>query len=240
MALTFLDLTNSVLLKLNEVQVTSSDWPSLRGVHAEAKAAVLQSIRDIQSFVKEWPFNFQTGSQVLTVGQELYDLPEAYSTVDWESFYIEKDDDLSVNSKRLVPKDETYWSRYDRQLDFDSGSDGRNVPDYVFKGSGLKFGVSPSPDKAYTVKFQYHKDPVEMSAYDDTTTIPDRYKNVIIQGALQYFYMIYDNTTQGKVTEDRFKKQLAKMKSDLIEDEIVEVKDSRIIRNQSGVNYGRG
>ena len=57
MATTFIDLTNKVLRRLNEVEMTSSDFASATGVQALAKDAVRDSIAKINQAEFEWPFN---------------------------------------------------------------------------------------------------------------------------------------------------------------------------------------
>ncbi len=47
MALTFLTLTNSVITRMNEVELTSSNFTSARGVQIQCKNAVNESIRFI-------------------------------------------------------------------------------------------------------------------------------------------------------------------------------------------------
>ena len=57
MGTTYLDLTNKVLRKLNQVELTSTNFASARGLHAEAKDAVLESVQRINFQKFEWPFN---------------------------------------------------------------------------------------------------------------------------------------------------------------------------------------
>jgi hypothetical protein len=46
----------------------------------------------------------------------------------------------------------------------------------------------PFPNKAYTIKFDYYTYPTDLSAYGDTTSIPDRFAPVIIDGATAFVY----------------------------------------------------
>ena len=64
MGSTYLDLTNRVLRRLNEVEIESSDFSSVRGIQAAAKDAVLDTVRNINSQKFEWPFNAASGTQV--------------------------------------------------------------------------------------------------------------------------------------------------------------------------------
>ena len=68
---------------------------------------------------------------------------------------------------------------------FSSGS----VPSFVFRGPNDSYGLSPYPNKAYTLTFDYYTFPsTDLSAHGDTTTIPDRFKHIIIDGAISYMY----------------------------------------------------
>ena len=57
MANSFLTYTNDVLAKLNEVQLTSTDFGDARGIQIQAKNAVNQAIRYINQREFNWPFN---------------------------------------------------------------------------------------------------------------------------------------------------------------------------------------
>ena len=57
MANSFLTYTNDVLAKLNEVQLTSTDFSDARGIQIQAKNAVNQAIRYINQREFNYPFN---------------------------------------------------------------------------------------------------------------------------------------------------------------------------------------
>ena len=52
---TYLDLTNELLRRLNEVQMDSTDFATARNVQALAKDAINASIREILHSAQEWP-----------------------------------------------------------------------------------------------------------------------------------------------------------------------------------------
>ena len=56
MALTFLTLTNSVITRMNEVELTSSNFTGARGVQIQCKNAVNESIRYINQ--REFGYSF--------------------------------------------------------------------------------------------------------------------------------------------------------------------------------------
>ena len=72
MANTFLTYTNETLAKLNEVQLTSTDFGDARGIQIQVKEAVNQAIRYINQREFGWPFNAAEASQTLTAGVVKY------------------------------------------------------------------------------------------------------------------------------------------------------------------------
>lgn len=208
MGSTYLDLTNRVLRRLNEVEIGSSDFSGVRGIQAAAKDAVLDTVRNINSQKFEWPFNAAAGTQVLTVGQEEYSWPTDLRRADWNSFYIQADDTLSIKTTRLQFVNRDEWYRYGRPADLDSTTDGLRAPRYVFESANGGFGVTPSPDEAYTVKFSYWIKTITLSAYSDTCTIPTEYDNVITDGAMNLIYLFLDNDERAAAAMSAFNKGL--------------------------------
>ncbi len=229
---TYLTLVNKVLRRVNEVELTASNFADARGIHASAKEGVLRTVRRINTKKIQWPFNQVTGSQLLVVGQELYTWPALWKDVDWGSFYIEKDDTLGTNTHELKKADQDVYYKTLKPRDLDSDTDGRGKPDYVFESNAGGFGVTPSPDQAYTVKFFYSTNDIVLDAYTDSVTMPDLYDELIIDGAMYTIYMHYDNVDRANEAENAFKDQLNEMAINLIPKS-----DSVIVRQ---VNTGGG
>lgn len=225
---TFLEYANDLLVPFGETQILSSDWATLTGPQLAAKKAIIWAVDEIMSRERKWPFNRQAGEQLLTVGTVEYSWPSGYREVDMNSFYLEKDDSLSINTTRLKPIDQEEWYRLYREMDLDNTTAGRNVPAYVFRTSG-KFGVTPSPDAAYTVHFVYFDIPTRMSAYTDTTTIPDEYEHVVLAHAQVWLNFFYENDEQMALARERAKEYLKDMRSILINnDDDYRMKDTRV------------
>lgn len=222
---TFLSYANDLLLPFGETQISSSDWFSVKGPQAVAKSAILRSIDFIMSKERQWPFNRQSGSQTLVVGQSEYDWPSAFREVDMNSFYLEKSDSLNINTTKLDEITKERWYDLHREYDLDNTTDGLQPPLYVFRTSG-KYGVTPVPDKAYTLKFTYFSIPTRMSAYDDTTSIPDEFQHVVIDNAIPYTNFFYENDEQIAEAKVQAKDSLASMRSTLINDDFL-MRDTR-------------
>lgn len=213
MGSTYLDLTNRVLRRLNEVEIVSSDFSTVRGIHAAAKDAVLDIVRELNTQKFEWPFNAAQGTQILTVGQaQPYTWPTDLRIPDWDSFYILKDAVIGNTTKELKPISKENWYHNYRQDDLDGSLTlGRNIPDYVFETDAGGFGVTPSPNQLYTVKFRYFIKTITLSAPTDVCTIPSEYDHVIMYGALTHLYMFLDNDERTKKIEKNYEDALAAM-----------------------------
>src|SRR5882672_2580991 len=86
MATTFLQLTNRVLTRMNEVNLTSSNFATATGASSLAQQTVNDAIRMILTEEQEWPFTISNISQTLTSGTNEY--AHSKDLVDWESFAI--------------------------------------------------------------------------------------------------------------------------------------------------------
>lgn len=216
MTTNYLTLTNNLLRRLNEVIIEQADFPSARGVQAMAKDVINVAIEQINVQEFEWPFNATMGSQTLTAGTEEYNFPADLKTVKWDSFHLVKDDALGTSGGPLKYIARDIRNRYLKNDDDNAGADGLNAPVYVFEKQGFGFGVSPSPDEAYEVTFEYFLIPTRLVDYDDTSTIPPMYDEAIIQGALYHFYMFRDNTEQALAAKKEFDKWVSRMRSTLM------------------------
>lgn len=212
----FITLTNKLLRRLNEVNVPEAEFLSVRGVQALAKDAIRDAINKINQAEFTWPFNAAENQQVLVKGVEEYSWPENLKIADWESFQIQKDSGLGVDFQTLhfISRDQ-YYKQY-RDQDQNSGSDGRNVPYFVFPSHGTGFGVSPSPDAAYTVRFRYYLSTIPLINSGDTTRVPSIFDHVIVEGALYYMYMFRDNPEQANVAATVFQQGLKEMRTVLV------------------------
>ena len=98
---TYLNLTNLVLARINEVELTSANFTSARGIQTQAQNAVNESIRYINQREFNYPFNHATATQTLTAGVVRYSLPSSTKNIDYNTFRIVKDSDLGASGGRL-------------------------------------------------------------------------------------------------------------------------------------------
>ena len=213
MPTSFLDLTNALLRRLNEVEISQADFLNTRGVQSLAKDAVKSSISKINQMEFEWPFNASLHTQVLVAGQSEYGLPDDHKISDWDSFQIIQDNEVGSEYGDLEYISRNDWYVNSRDSDFSSGSKGRGVPHKVFPSHGLGYGVTPAPDKAYTLRFRYFLNYTSLVASTDTPRVPSAFDTTIVDGALYYMYMFKDNAESASATLQVFSEGVKALQS---------------------------
>ena len=292
MALTFLSLTNSVITRMNEVELTSGNFTGSRGVQTQCKSAVNESIRYINQREFGYPFNHVTNTSTLVPGQTRYTAPDSTKSIDYNTARIKKDVDLNVagNSLTTLNYNEYIEKEYAKQEDivtattlngthsssvttltlvstvgldatgtvhigseeitytgisgntvtgctrgansttaaaypFDSGDpiyypvtqfeDG-GVPKSIVRTPDNNYLLYPYPDKTYTLLFDYYTFPSDLAAHGDTTTIPERFAPVVIDGATAFVYQYRGELQQYQLNFERFEQGIKNMQSLLI------------------------
>lgn len=216
MAYNYLGLTNEVNRRLNEVELTSSNFATATGFYAHIKDAVNASIRDINHTHYEWPFNHILAQETLTVGTTRYAFPTDASTVDFDSFRIRENATLSNATVRLtVITYDDYLQRFVNQ-EYSADSSKRNVPSYIFQAPSLEWGVVPAPNQAYEIDYEYYRIPVDLVSSTDVPSIPERFKQVILDGAMYHAYMFRSNEQAASLAKSKFDEGIKKMRILLI------------------------
>tara|TARA_B100000242_G_scaffold290277_1_gene261456 strand:- start:2829 stop:3767 length:939 start_codon:yes stop_codon:yes gene_type:complete len=285
MAETFLTLTNSVLARLNEVELTSSNFSNARGIQVQAKNAVNEAVRYINQKEFSYPFNHATNTSTLVPGTFKYSVPTSTKHIDYNTARIVKNTDLGVGGNSLTPltynqyiadnveqEDEIDTTTLDGTLTdsattvtvastsgFDSSGtlfieneqitytgttsttftgatrgansttaaahssgtqvaqfSGGGIPTHIIRTLDNNYILYPFPDKAYTLKFDYFTFPTTMSAHGDTTTIPDRFAPVIVDGATSYVYQYRGEIEQYQLNFARFEQGIKNMQTLLV------------------------
>jgi|TARA_R110000796_G_scaffold82773_2_gene181679 hypothetical protein len=285
MAETYLSLTNKVLVKLNEVELTSTTFTTARGVQIQAKNAVNEAIRYINQREFNYPFNHATNTETLVPGSVRYSIPTTAKTVDYNTFRIVKDGDAGISGGKLSKLDyNEYINSYITQEDeivtttlngshsnsvatltltsttglsatgkvyigneivtytgilgnditgCTRGAEGTTAsahatgvqvaqfqdgatPMYVVRTLDNNYLLYPFPEKEYSIKYDYFTFPSDMSAHGDTTTIPDRFSPIIVDGAVSYVYQYRGETQQYGINFSRFEQGIKNMQTLLI------------------------
>ena len=98
----FLSLTNSVLARLNEVQLTSTNFSNARGIQIQAQNAVNEAIRYINQREFQYPFNHTTKTQTLSPGIVRYSIPDDAKHVDYNTARIVKNSTIGASGANLT------------------------------------------------------------------------------------------------------------------------------------------
>ena len=220
---TYISLVNELLRRLNEVTLdTAGDgFDTVRNVQALAKDAINSSVRLILQDGQEWPFLKTTYTQTLTIGTRQYSFPSDYSSVDWDTFYLKKLSSQGNSPMNLKPMSFEEYTQNVRASD-DGGDqvNGDGPPIRVYQTLGESFGVTPIPDAAYEVEYVYWSYPSDMTVYDDVAVIPDRFKHVVIDGAMMFMMRFRSNEQSAAMHQNNFEDGIKSMRRVLMDDAI--------------------
>lgn len=200
---TYLDIVNKLIRRMNEVELDSSNFATVGGVQAMLKDGVIDTLDQIFQHKYKWPFLAVDETQVLTIGDQEYPWPDDFLSVDWKSFRMVKDDTLGVRNRRLKFINREEWYESYRDDDYDSNPSGRNLPEFVFNNHGLGWGLSPNPERAYTINYKYFRQGIRPELYSDVIDLPQEYEYLLIQGGLMHGYLFMDNNERSQIAEKR-------------------------------------
>jgi hypothetical protein len=222
MATTYITLCNDLLRRLNEVTFdTSGDgFSGAKNIQAIAKDAINNSIREILQDGHQFPFLKTTTTQTMTAGTGTYDFPSDLASVDWDTFYI-KELSSASNTPMALPtiSFDVYTQKY-RAVEDAAGTSGRAAPTLIYQTAEEKFGVYPLPDAAYVIEYVYYKFPDDLSAFGDNMIIPDRFKYIIIDGAMVYMMRFRSNEQSAQIHQQKFTQGIKSMRRLLLDDPI--------------------
>lgn len=216
---TYVTLVNELLRRLNEVTLdTAGDgFGSARNVQALAKDSVNNSIREILQYNQEWPFTLTTQTETMVAGTGTYSFPSDLNKPDWDSFYLKRLSSVENQPKKLRIVSYTDYLRNYRPSEDIGGEDARTVPAVVYQTQERKFGVSPIPDNTYEIEYKYWSYPSELTLFDDVAIIPERFKHVVIDGAMMYMMRFRSNEQQGEIHRQKFIKGIEDMRGLLLD-----------------------
>lgn len=212
MAYNFLGLVNDVNRRLNEVELTSSNFGSAIGFYAHAKDAVNWAILNINQTEFEWPFNHQTETVTLVPGTNRYSFPSDMKSVAFDSFRIRRDDTLGNRTVALEKLDyEEYIEKY-VDAEYNTATSIRTIPTRIFRTPDFQFGVYPIPDKAYELTYEYFTLPTSLSAATDVPTVPEQFRNIINEGSMAQAYLFRGNAQAAEIAQRNFLQGIKNMR----------------------------
>ena len=118
---------------------------------------------------------------------------------------------------------------------FDSGG----MPQYIVRTLDNNYLLYPYPDKEYTLLFDYFTFPSDLVAQGDVTSIPERFKPVITDGATAFLYQYRGEMQQYQLNLQRFEDGIKNIQSLLINkfDYIRSTVIHRPTSSNSGVSF---
>jgi len=301
---TFLELTNTLRDRFNEVHLTNSNWNTVVGFDQFTKDAINYAYSDILNAEMEWPFLHIKGSLQTTPGVQFYNVASGNADVikqlDWDSFFIAPNDvvDAILNEATTIPataivaptqlakwnsdfgvvytpasiafipvdrdpqqgqytiRDGNYYFHtadigqnilinyriaassiinvntacHLEYMDYDTWRQNRlamdlnsfakssfDKPYAVFKTQTMgEIGLTPIPNKIYIVDFEYWVDSADLDATTDVPIIPERFFQVILDGAQKYCYEFREDAPMAASADKRFVAGIARMRIELI------------------------
>lgn len=215
MAYDFLGLVNAINRRLNEVELSSSNFAAATGFYSQAKDSVNASIRYLNQSEYFWPFNHNTEELSLSANTTRYAFPVDAKVINFQSFRIKEN--VSLNNSTTRIKEISYEDYLDRYIEQEyNATANQGVPTLVAQAPDLKFIMTPEPDKAYELVYEYYSFPSDLAVATDVPTIPERFQHIIIDGAMHYGYLFRGNTQDALVMKEKFDEGIKHMRSQLI------------------------
>lgn len=217
MAYTYLTLTNDVARRLNETELTSSNFDTATGVYNSIKESINSSIHHMNQAHFFWPFNHNQKKETLTAGLSRYSIPDNAKYIDFNSFRLRRNTSLNVGQgiKLTQITYEEYLNTYIDQ-EYETDTTKGQAPRLVCRTPDREYIVVPMPDKAYEVDYEYYMAPTDLEYWDDIPTIPENYRHVIVDGAMYYGYLFRDNIEQASMMLRKFEAGIQQMRSILV------------------------
>jgi len=101
MAYDYLGLVNDVNRRLNEVELTATNFTSAVGEYAMVRDSINVAIRYINQHEFAYPFNHSTSTTTLVPGVTRYSIPTDAKYVDYNTARLKKDSTINFNGFSL-------------------------------------------------------------------------------------------------------------------------------------------
>jgi hypothetical protein len=213
MAYDYLGLVNDINRRLNEVELTSTNFAAAVGEYSMVKDAVNASIRFINQHEFEWPYNHVTEEETLTPGIVRYAFPADTKVLNMNSFRIKRNDTLGNETKKLnILTYEEYLDSY-ADVEYNTSTSLRSCPTLVFKAPSSEFGLVNAPDKAYELVYEYYRLPVDLINATDVPSVPEQFRYVIVNGAMHFTYLFRGESQEAAMMQGRFEQEIKQMRS---------------------------
>jgi len=213
MSYDYISLVNDVNRRLNEVELTESNFATTTGFYSFAKDSVNSSIRHINQEEFEWPWNHVEETEVLVSGTARYSYPYDAKTVNMNTFRIKRNDSLNIATSKLkVISYEEYLDKY-ADSEYNSSSDNLSVPTHVARTPSRELIFYPTPNEAYEVVYEYFRTGYDLESALDVPTLPEQYRYVITDGAMYYVYQFRGDNQAAQLSLQKFTQGIKQLRS---------------------------
>lgn len=221
MSYNFLSLTNDVALRLNETQLTSSNFATASGFYPAIKEAINSSIRHINQAHFFWPYNHNLEEVFLEPGVSRYASPYNAKYVDFSSFRVKRNTSLNLGSGKVLRQltYEEYLRTYVDQ-EYESDVTLGSSPRFVVRAPDEGYIIVPMPDLSYEIEYDYYMEPVDLENETDVPTVPEKFRHVIVDGAMYYAYMFRDNIEMANLSQSKFENGIKNMRTLMVNENI--------------------
>jgi hypothetical protein len=233
MSYDYLGLVNDVNGMVNETPLTTSNFALSVGFYSTVKEAINSAIRELNQQAYHWPHNHVTYNETLTAGTSRYAFQADAKVIDFGTFRVQEDAALGNATHLLSHIDyDDYLSRY-IDSEYTSDTTDRTVPRFVTQAPNLEYVLYPSPDKAYTLSYEYFKLPVDLTAHGDIPSLPVAFRHIIVDGAMVHVYNFRGDTETADRINARFINGIENMRKIYINSDYNYMRDTRITRRSS-------
>ena len=213
MAYDYISLVNDVNRRLNEVELSSVNFPTSTGYYSFAKDSINASIRHINQEEFEWPWNHVEETEVLVPGEVRYSMPYDSKTINMNTFRIKRNADLNVETVKLKILSYEEWLDKFADYEYNSSLSTRTIPQYVVRTPSRELIFSPAPDKAYEVVYEYFSTGYDLESATDVPNLPEQYRYAILDGAMYYVYQFRGDTQAAQLSLQKFEQGIKQLRS---------------------------
>ena len=213
MAYDYISLVNDINRRLNEVELTATNFPTATGYYSFAKDSVNASIRHINQEEYEWPWNHVEETEVLAVGEVRYSMPYDSKTINMNTFRVKRDADLNVETVKLKVMSYEEWLDKYADSEYNSSSSTFGIPMYVVRTPSREIIFYPAPDKEYEVVYEYFRTGYDLESSTDVPTLPEQYRYTIVDGAMYYVYQFRGDTQAAQLALQKFEQGIKQLRS---------------------------
>ena len=213
MAYDYISLVNDINRRLNEVELTSANFPTATGYYSFAKDAVNSAIRHVNQEEFEWPWNHVEETEVLLPGEVRYSMPYDSKTINMNTFRIKRDDALNVGTVKLKVLTYEEWLDKYADTEYNSTTSIRNTPTHVVRTPSRELIFYPTPDKEYEVVYEYFRTGYDLELPTDVPTLPEQYRYTIVDGAMYYVYQFRGDMQAAQLALQKFEQGIKQLRS---------------------------